>query len=222
MNYDSLLTVVASRMNRSDLTDLIPVFIQSVESEANTFLANNPVRPMLKTYTISADSQRTELPNDFIDVVQLYATDGTDTWQIARVGTKSDFTYYQSKSLAPGYGPDSTIPMQYKIMGDTLVLSMTPESALTLTLDCTSKLEPISTTNSTNWLMDNHPDVYEFGTLAHAAKHVRDMDYYQVNRDLFMSALGAVPSAYPEETGEIALRITDAPWHYEAWSIENG
>jgi hypothetical protein len=212
MNYTSLLEIVASRMNRSDLTDLIPTFIVSVESEANTFLANNPVRPMYKTYTLSADSQRLDLPNDFIDAVNLTADDGTDTWPIARVGQQADFTYYADRAIAAGYQKDTEKPQQYRITGTTLILSITPVTSLTLTLDCTAKLEPISDNNATNWLMDAHPDVYEFGTLAHAAKHVRDMDYYNTNRDLFMSALGAVPSAYPERASPIALRVTDAPF----------
>lgn len=212
MNYTTLLEIVASRMNRSDLTDLIPTFIQSVESEANTFLANNAVRPMFKTYTLSVDSQRLDLPNDFIDAVTLSADDGTDSWPLARVGQQADFAYYDDRAISPGYAKDDTKPQQYRVSGTTLVLSMAPATTLTLTLDCTAKIEPINENNATNWLMDAHPDVYEFGTLAHAAKHVRDMDYYNTNRDLFMSALGAVPSAYPERPSPIGLRVTDAPF----------
>ncbi len=212
MDYDSLLTTVASRMNRSDLTDLIPDFIVSVESSINTFLANNPVRPMVQTYPLSATTQRVDLPDGFIDVIDLYASDGTDTWPLARVSTNSNFDYYATRALAPGISYDSTLPQQYKILGTTIVLAATPATTLTLTLDCTTKLTAVTSTNSTNWLMQSHPDVYEFGTLAHAAKHVRDMDYYNVNRDLFISALGAVPAAYPERSRPIGLRIVDGPW----------
>ncbi len=212
MNYSSLLEIVASRMNRSDLTSLIPTFIESVESEINTFLANNPVRPMVKSYTLSVSTQRLDLPTAFLDAVTLSANDGTDDWPLARVGTQADFAWYDDKAISPGYERDENKPQQYKILGTTLVLSITPVSTLTLTLDCTAKIEPVSENNATNWLMDAHPDVYEFGTLAHAAKHVRDMDYYNANRDLFISALGAVPSAYPERPSPVALRMTDAPF----------
>jgi hypothetical protein len=214
MNYTSLLELVDARMNRSDLTALIPAFIVSVESEANTYLANNPVRPMIKTYTLTADSQRLDLPNDFIDAVVLSASDGTDSWPLARVGTQGDFAYYDTKALSPGYGSDETKPQQYKILGTTLVLSIVPTEILTLTLDCSAKVEPVNENNATNWLMDAHPDVYEFGTLAHAAKHVRDMEYYSTNRDLFMSALGAVPTAYPEKPAPVGLRMHDSPFGY--------
>lgn len=222
MDYDSLLTTVAARMNRSDLTDLIPDFIVSVESEANTFLAGNPVRPMVETYTLSATTQRVDLPDAFIDAIDLYASDGTDTWPLARVGTNSNFDYYKTRALAPGISYDSTAPQQYKILGTTIVLSATPASALTLTLDCTIKITPVTSTNSTNWLMQSHPDVYEFGTLAHAAKHVRDLDFYNTNRDLFISALGAVPAAYPERSRPIGLRIVDGPWSIANRNINTG
>jgi len=211
MNYTSLLTTIASRMNRSDLASLIPTFIESVESEANTYLANNPVRPMVKTYTLSADTQRLDLPNDFIDALMLSASDGTDSWVLARLGQQADFNYYDTRQIAQGYAYDEAKPQQYRILGTTLVLSVTPATALTLTLDCFSKLEPVTENNATNWLMEAHPDVYEFGTLAHAAKHVRDMEYYAANRDLFMAALGAVPTAYPETPSQTGLRA-DLPF----------
>ncbi len=220
MDYDSLLTTVAARMNRSDLTDLIPDFIVSVESEANTFLASNPVRPMVESETLAATSQRVDLPDNFIDVIDLYASDGTTTWPLARVGTSAQFDYYKGRALAPGIIYDSTAVQQFKILGSTIVLSAS--ATLTLTLDYTAKLTAVTSTNSTNWLMQSHPDVYEFGTLAHAAKHVRDMDYYSINRDLFISSLGAVPAAYPEKARDMQPRVVDGPWSTEVWNINNG
>lgn len=222
MAYSDLLATVASAMNRDDLTDLIPSFIEKTEAEINMFLAGNPVRPMVRSYTLSASDQRLELPDDFIDVIDLYASDGTSDWPLARIGAQSDFDYYRNRAVAPGAVSDSTAVQQYKILGDTLVLSATPSSTLTLTLDCFTKLTPIGEDNATNWLMDAHPDVYEFGTLAHAGKHVRDYDFYNRNRDLFMSTLAAVPAAYPERARPIARRMVDSPFLPERWDINSG
>lgn len=223
MAYSDLLATVASAMNRDDLTDLIPSFIEKTESEINMFLAGNPVRPMVKSYTLSADDQRLELPEDFIDVIDLYVTDGVeDPWPLARIGAQANFAYYQDRALAPGRYRDEDLIQQYKILGDTLVLSGTPSGTLSLTLDCYTKLTPIGEDNATNWLMDAHPDVYEFGTLAHGGKHVRDYDFYNRNRDLFMSTLAAVPSAYPERARPIGRRLVDSPFIGERWSVRGG
>lgn len=221
MAYSDLLTTVASAMNRSDLTDLIPGFIEKTEAEINMFLAGNPVRPMVRSFTLTATTQRLELPSDFIDVIDIYASDGTEEWPLARIGSQANFGYYDNRAVAPGETYEADKVQQYKVLGDTLVLSAAPTS-LDLTLDCFTKLTPIGEDNATNWLMDAHPDVYEFGTLAHAGKHVRDYDFYNRNRDLFMSTLAAVPSAYPERARPIARRMVDSPFVSERWGFYSG
>lgn len=221
MDYSEILTTVEARMNRSDLGDLIPAWITRVEEEINTRLARDPVRPMVNTYTLEATTQRVDLPDDFIDAIDLTASDGTDEWPLARIEPGRRMARYKY-ATAPGVEYDEDVPQHYQIIGDTIVLSMTPESALDLTLDCYTKLTPLTSTNSSNWLVAAHGDVYEFGVLAHAAKHIRDMDYYRENRDLFISALEMVTQAYPERKRDIGLRITDAPWFTNRWSIIDG
>jgi len=217
MDYSTLITTVEAAMNRSDITAQIPEFIRRVEEEVNTRLAASPIRPMIKTYTLPATSARVDLPADFIDAIELTATDGTDTWQLARLEPTAPFDYYD-KALVPGLTYDGDKIQQYRILGDTLVLSDTP-TTLTLTLDCYTKLEAINDNNSSNWLMDSHADVYQFGTLAHAGFFVRDYEYYTQNRDLFIGALDMVPLAYPEKKREIARRAVDAPWSAPRWNI---
>lgn len=217
MDYDSLIATVETRMNRSDLTAEIPGFIRSVEEEANTHFAKFPVRPMIKTFTLPATTDRVDLPAEFIDVVELSATDTVDAWPLARLEPGATFDYY-ARAIAPGLTYDSDKIQQYRILGDTLVLSGTP-TTLTLTLDCYTKLEAINENNSSNWLMDSHSDVYLFGTLAHAANRVRDYEFEAKNRDYLLGALQMVAMAYPERKREIARRSTDAPWSAPKWNV---
>lgn len=211
MDYSSLLVSVAARMNRSDLDAVIPGLIAHAEEEMNTRLARDPVRPMVKTYTLAAEAQSVELPNDFLDAIELSASDGTGTWPLARLEPARQFAYY-ADALAPGIVPDSSKVQQYRILGNVLVLASAPTTPLSLTLDCYTKLEPLTDTNATNWLASAHGDVYLFGTLAHAAFYVRDYEFYRENKQLFVDALEMVTLAYPERKRDIALRVTDAPW----------
>jgi len=199
-------------MNRSDLTSEIPEFIASVEADANTFLATNPVRPMASQALGTVSTTQIELPEDYVDTIQLKFSDGSTTWPVAKVLLGTDFTYFADKMLPPGAAYISANPQQYKVFSNNIVLPVTPASALSYTLDYWAKLAAIGETNATNWLMDNHPNVYKFGTLAHAAHRIRDYDYRDQNRDLFENELGAVLLAYPERAGPIGLRMADSPF----------
>jgi len=221
MDYSTLLTAVDNYMNRSDLASEVPDFIQRAEEEMNAFLAQNPVRPMFKTYTLTASSQRVDLPDDFVDAIEMYATDSDgDTWPLARLDIVDQFTFYK-KALAPGIGYNANDIQQYKIVGDTILLSAAPTS-LSLELYCTTKLTPVTDTNATNWLMDAHGDAYLFGTLAHAAHRVRDYAYRDENKALFQGIMDMIARSYPEFKRPIARRVTDAPWSGERWSMTNG
>jgi hypothetical protein len=218
MDYNGLVEIVEAAMNRSDITARIPGFIQRVEEEVNTRLASAPVRPMVKTFTLPAITDRLDLPADFIDTIEMVATDGLETWPLARLEPNAPFDYY-AKALAPGLTYNSSKIQHYRIVGDTLVLSAVPNPPFDLRLDCYTKLEPINENNSSNWLMDSHADVYQFGTLAHAGFFVRDYEFYNQNRDLFIGALDMVTLAYPERKREIALRAVDAPWSVPRWPV---
>lgn len=221
MDYSTLVSTVEAAMNRSDITVHIPEFIRRVEEEVNTRLAASPIRPMIKTYTLPAIIDRLDLPADFIDAIELVATDGAQRWPLARLEPNAPFDYY-AKALAPGLTYNSSQIQHYRIVGDTLVLSAVPNPPFDLILDCYTKLEPINENNSSNWLMDAHADVYQFGTLAHACRFVRDNTEYEINRDLFIGALDMVPLAYPEQKREIALSSVDAPWSVPRWPVNYG
>lgn len=212
MDYTSLLSTVEARLNRSDLSTLMDGFIAQVESEANAFLARNPVRPMVTRDTATTTVQENDLPSDFLDMIELTANDGVTSWPLARVMPGKQFDYYDNKALPPGITYDATKPQQYRILGTMLILSMTPASSLDLTFDYYAKLQPVTSDNATNWLMDAHPDVYEFGVLGHAGRHLRDYDFYERNRELFLGALDMVAKAYPEKGRDVGLRDTGAPW----------
>lgn len=220
MDYSSLLTAVSSYMNRSDLDAEIPDFIQRAEEEMNARLAQDPVRPMAKSYGLSTTEQRLDLPADFIDVIELTADDGETQWPLVRLEPARQFEYYE-KAIAPGLTYDSTKIRHYRILGETIVLSAAPSASLDLTLDCFAKLTPVTDTNATNWLMSNHGDAYLFGTLAHAALRIRDYDFYRENKDLFANLLEVVIRSYPERPRDIARRSVDAPWSAPQWPLSN-
>ena len=64
-NYGELKTNVADWLNRSDLTSVIPTFIDGVHSKLNRDLR---VRQMVQRATASVDAEYSALPADFLEI----------------------------------------------------------------------------------------------------------------------------------------------------------
>lgn len=66
------------------------------------------------------------------------------------------------------YASSSGVPIHYVIDKDVLRLFPTPDSDYSYTLFYWQKVAALSDSNTTNWLLDAHPDVYLYGALVHA------------------------------------------------------
>ncbi|MGH6928466.1 MAG: phage adaptor protein [Dongiaceae bacterium] len=65
-------------------------------------------------------------------------------------------------------------PRLYAIVNDEIQLAPAPDGPYTAEMAYWKKLEALSPTTSTNWLLTNAPDVYLFGALAEAAAYLGD------------------------------------------------
>jgi hypothetical protein len=224
MDYNSLGTTVAQRLNRNDLTSLIPDFIARAEDEIFARLAADPVRPMEAFFSYGPSaSQSQALPSDFADAIDLALTLNGETWQVVRLGVFESGTYYANKSLPYGTAYDSSKTRHYWIIGSDLWLVDRPTTAVALTLRYYRKPAALNSGNLTNWVITNHADVYEFGAVMHAARHVRDDELEDRMADRFATALNMMSEAYPERQNPAEMRAADAPWaSINTWNITNG
>ena len=60
-------------------------------------------------------------------------------------------------------------PVAYTILGDLFRFAPIPSSAYTATLNFYKTFDALSTTNTTNFILTNHPSIYLYGSLYHAA-----------------------------------------------------
>lgn len=220
MDHATLISEVASRLNRQDLNSLLPSFVQRAEDIIRARLASSPVRPMLAKATspLVAGAQSVAVPNDFIDVVNLTSSNGSDTWQMLRLDPSDNATHYACRTLPYSTAYDATKVRHFSIIGSTIELIDATPADITLGLTYWQKLPALA--DGENWLAANHASVYEYGTLAHAYKHLRDDSAAGLNLDLFQQALDLTIEAYPENQNPGELR-SDLPVR-QAWSILNG
>lgn len=154
--FDDLKGAIASWLVRTDLTAAIPDFITLAESRINRELR---VREMVTQDSDTIAVQDLAVPSDFIEVVRLTLDTATDKPLEYR-------PIEDSESRVAGV--TSGEPRWFSILGGNFRFYPAPDGPYTYTLDYYAKVQALSDSNTTNWLLAKAPDVYLFASLAEA------------------------------------------------------
>lgn len=160
--YAELQTAVATWLARDDLTLRIPDFITLFEASMNRRLR---VRQMEATSDLTPSSGAASLPSDYLQW-------RSATWLGA---TSVNLEYVKPEWLIAAYpGSESGTPNYFTIEGSTLKIR--PIDTTDIRLAYYQKVPVLSDSNTTNWLLTAHPDLYLFGTLVEAQIFAGDAD----------------------------------------------
>jgi len=159
-NFTDLKASVADFLNRSDLTTVIPDFITMCEAGFNRELR---VREMSVRTQAPIDSQYVKLPDDFLGMRNIdLMTDPV-----------TPLSYKNLQNLDIHRRADATgKPLYYSITQNNIEFAPSPDAEYTLEIVYYQKVPALSA-NTTNWLLDNHPDAYLYGTLMHSAPYLQ-------------------------------------------------
>lgn len=69
-------------------------------------------------------------------------------------------------------------PQVFALANQSLYLSPVPDAAYTVSVTYMAKIPELSTTNQTNWLLQDHPDAYLFAALLHATGFIEDKEFF--------------------------------------------
>ena len=157
--YSALKTSIANWLNRSDLTSEISGdFIVLAEKDFNSKLR---IRKMITETTITVDAETEALPSGFLQVRDFYILNG---------GTKYALKYITPAQMDQIKGSSMTgQPSTYTILGDNFRFSPLPDSTYTAYLNYYKEFDPLSDSNTSNYILTNHPAIYLYGSLYHAA-----------------------------------------------------
>jgi len=194
-NYTELKASVADYLNRSDLTAAIPDFISLTEaklkrrykdfSPLSASNANNWILtsyPDVYLYGALLEASPYLVEDERVNVwAQLYA---------AAVGTlrgtvgNADFDDYDGLKLAVGdwlarADLDGVVPQLIKLGEAKLFRKFDGMTAL-------------SASNTTNWILTNHPDLYLYASLSEASPYLGQDDRLQVWRTLYEAEIGKI------------------------------
>jgi hypothetical protein len=179
MTYSELKTNIANYLNRSDLTGQMDMFIDNVEGEINRRVRR---KEMIKRATATADAQYLSLPTDWLEGINVEIT-SNDFSPILQQSIESLDIYRKSINNKTGQ------PVYFAFVDDTMELAPTPDTSYTLQLTYYSKVDALSDSNTSNFLSNNHPDVYLYGALKHASIYLMEDERVAMFSQLFEKTL---------------------------------
>lgn len=162
-SYADLKASMGKWLKRGDLTATLPDFIMFAEQHFDRKLKTRARRT---NFSITPSTVNAALPSDWGRVID-----------VEYGGRPLDFF--------PASSPVCDIHRGYQIAGDTLVLTV-PQLGQKLSLDYYIAIEPLSDSNTSNWLLEDAPDLYLAGALFEAFSYVRDDEgkaFWQAKRD---------------------------------------
>lgn len=183
--YTGLQAAIETELNRTDLTTAVPAFIALMEAQTERQLR---VREMLVTDTaFVVDSELEDLPADFLETRNLYLN--VNPVKPLEFRTMEDVI--QFKRFNQGTGK----PQLYTVIGGQFMFAKAPDSAYTATLVYYQKIPRLSVSQTSNWLLAAHPDIYFYGSLLNSAPYLKEDARIAVWAQLYQNAVEALKVA---------------------------
>jgi len=177
-NYSELQASIADFLNRTDLTDAIKDFITLCEASLNRDVEHWQ-REARTTFTV--DSRYEDVPSDYWSTMRLYL-DGKD-WPLQPMSQSEMQSERDATNDASGE------PKYYAITAGQFEFYPTPGDSYTGNLNYIQKIPALSDSNTSNWLLDDYPDVYLYGSLVHSAGYLVEDERLRTWAALYDQAL---------------------------------
>ena len=170
--YSDLKTSLANWLNRTDLTSEISGdFIVLAEKDFNSKLR---VRKMITQSSITVDSELVALPTGFLQVRDFYILQG---------GVKYPLNYITPAQMDQIKGTSTSgMPSTYTILGDNLRFAPVPSSSYSGIINHYKEFDPLSSSNTSNYILTNHPAIYLYGSLYHASNFLGGIEPNQAGQ----------------------------------------
>ena len=156
--YANLKTEIASFLNRDDLTSQIDTFIDLAETRHARDLRIQEMEAVDTSITTVAGTQSYDLPTGYIEL--RYAMLQTSPYTMLQYMSPADF--FRVYNLGEG----NVMPIYYTMVGKKIYLGHAPDDANVLELGFFKKATALSSSNTTNDILTNFPDLYLYGSLA--------------------------------------------------------
>jgi len=164
--YTELKSTIANWLNRSDLTsEIAEDFIVLAEADFNSKLR---IRQMHSQTTITIDSETENTPTGFLQVRDFYILSNNDKYAMNYL-SPAQMDSIKGTSM-------SGLPVAYTILGSTFRFAPRPADSYSGILNFYKKFDALSATNTSNYILTDHPSIYLYGSLFHASNFLGGID----------------------------------------------
>lgn len=165
-SYANLKTAIADWLNRSDLSTVVDDFIDAAEAR---FKRNTALWEEVKT-ALSVSAASTALPSGFREPIALYH-DGSTYYGEIEIVSLAKVLEWRDR-----HGGGTGVPKfaAYTQDGTAVIVAPAPDTTYTLTIHYKRAIDALSGTQTTNWILTNHPDIYLYGALVESAPYLKD------------------------------------------------
>lgn len=163
-NYSDLLAKVGYWLDRDDLDARIPDFVALLEARLNREL-----RTIDQEYRTSqtGSGETFTFPADCKRLKRLWV-DGADyDTPLLEISAQDAVDRFMGLT---GY------PTHYYVENRVAYFRPVPDDTYTINIVYFQKIDPLTSDNDSNWILEAHPDIYLMGTLLEAAIYIRDAD----------------------------------------------
>lgn len=164
-NYGELKSTIADFLNRSDLTSIIPTFIDFAEAEFNR---NLRVRQMVVRASAPIDSRFSAVPADFVEAKDLVIV-GTNPVQPLEFITQQEMAQDRNSTYTA-----AAKPQYFTVVGGQFEFMPTPDAEYSLEMSYFGKIDALTADSDMNWLLTDYPDLYLYTSLMHSAPYLKD------------------------------------------------
>ena len=180
--YANLKASIADFLNRDDLTTVIADFITLAEADFGPKIKH---WRMEKRSNATTSAQFMDVPDDFLEPIRF----GMDTKNEHRVEFASTAEMAQMRENTED---ETGTPKFWTFTDGKIELFPTPDGTYTTELVYIASITALSDSNTTNWLLTYHPNVYLYGALVQSAPYLRDDERTGVWAAMYQTALDGV------------------------------
>ncbi len=162
-SFANLKLSIADWLNRDDLTAVIPDFIKLAETQLNREIRHYK---MHNKATAEIDTQYSATPTDWLQSIRFHLNDASATL-LKQTSPEEIAKFRDDADNSKGK------PQFYAHIGDLIEVFPSPDSTYTGELLYYQKIETLSDTNTSNWLLQMSPDAYLYGSLLQASPYLQ-------------------------------------------------
>jgi len=183
--YSELKTTIASYLARSDLTAMIPTFIQLAELRLRRELRTRQMLVVATANTTGGDST-VGLPTDFLSMRDIHV----NTNPITTLAYSAPNAFYNSYRVT-----ESGKPTEYTVLSTEIQLSPVPDSTYQLQMLYYAQPFFLSDTNTGNVFLVNYPDALLYAALGEAEPYLMNDARLQTWASLYDRAISSITIA---------------------------